>query len=172
MAATYAVLCCVLLFVPVSVLGESCTSPQVVNDRVYTTEEAFTSSETAFVVEFSLNCKNGAKNLFLHADINGKQLPVSKAVDGSNEYQVSWTDDHKTSSGQYTINFYDEDGYSALRKAQRSGEDATNVKPLFDIKFTHKGVSSGPYVSTEVIATVAGFLVWYLAYNAKSKIQA
>ncbi|XP_070549937.1 translocon-associated protein subunit delta-like isoform X1 [Ptychodera flava] len=173
MAATYtSLILCVLVCLPLLVIGEVCTSPQVTDKKVYTTEDAFTATDTAFIIEFTLSCKNGAKNMFLHADIPGKQLPVSRAVDGTNEYQVSWTDEHQKSSRTYVINFYDEDGFSALRKAQRSGEDASAVKPLFVISFDHKGVSSGPYVSTEVLATMTGFLVWYLAYSAKSKIQA
>ncbi|XP_070549938.1 translocon-associated protein subunit delta-like isoform X2 [Ptychodera flava] len=147
MAATYtSLILCVLVCLPLLVIGEVCTSPQVTDKKVYTTEDAFTATDTAFIIEFTLSCKNGAK--------------------------VSWTDEHQKSSRTYVINFYDEDGFSALRKAQRSGEDASAVKPLFVISFDHKGVSSGPYVSTEVLATMTGFLVWYLAYSAKSKIQA
>ncbi|XP_002732525.1 translocon-associated protein subunit delta-like [Saccoglossus kowalevskii] len=174
MAATYAaVICAFLVFLTFTVHGEACTSPQILNERVYSTEESFTASETAFIVEFALSCKDGDKDLFLHADINGRQYPVSRIIDGNNEYQVSWTDEHKTTpTGQYVIKFYDEDGYSKLRKAQRSGESLSEIKPLFDVQFNHRGVSTGPYVQTEVLAAFVGFSVWYMAYNAKSKIQA
>lgn len=52
--------------------------------------------------------------------------------------QVSISDDHKKlSSGKYEVRLYDEEGYSMLRKAQRSGESVDAVKPVTSITFNH-----------------------------------
>lgn len=52
--------------------------------------------------------------------------------------QVSISDEHKKlSSGKYEVRLYDEEGYSMLRKAQRSGESVDSVKPVTSITFNH-----------------------------------
>ncbi|XP_048475903.1 translocon-associated protein subunit delta [Rhincodon typus] len=82
----------------------------------YTTSDAVISSETVFIVEISLTCKNGAQNVALYADVNGKQFPVTRGQDVG-RYQVSWSSEHKAAgSGTYQVKFFDEESYSALRK--------------------------------------------------------
>ncbi|XP_072174566.1 translocon-associated protein subunit delta-like [Diadema setosum] len=159
---------CFVAFAPFFSLAESCIGASSTN-QVYTTTDAALSSETVFLVEFGLTCKNGVSNLFLYAEVEGMQLPVSKS--GDNKYQVSWTEEHKKApSGTYNVRIYDEEGFSALRKAQRAGEES-KVKPLLTIPAEHPGVSKGPWVSTELIATAVAGLVWYTAYSAKKNIQ-
>lgn len=52
--------------------------------------------------------------------------------------KVSISDEHKKlSSGKYEVRLYDEEGYSMLRKAQRSGESVDAVKPVTSITFNH-----------------------------------
>ncbi|XP_072026194.1 translocon-associated protein subunit delta-like [Amphiura filiformis] len=164
---------CGLLLVSGSVYGagDTCLGASTKHE-VYTTTDAFASmTDSVFLVEFTLQCKNNAKNLFLNADIGGRQLPVARS--GDNKYQVSWTEEHKSApAGSYDIKFYDEEGFSALRKAQRAGDDSTKVKALFTINFHHGGVSEGPVISTEAIASVLGVLLYYCAYRAKCRIQA
>ncbi|XP_062890767.1 translocon-associated protein subunit delta isoform X2 [Mobula hypostoma] len=88
-------------------------------------------------------------------------------------YQVSWSAEHKLArSGTYEVKFFDEESYSALRKAQRNKEDYTAMKPLFAVSVDHRGAWSGPWVATEVVAAAIGLLVYYLAFSAKSNIQA
>ncbi|XP_071810171.1 translocon-associated protein subunit delta-like [Asterias amurensis] len=155
---------------PIFIFGDTCIGAST-DHKVYTTTDGSSSTETVFLIEFTLNCKNNAKNLFLNAEAAGKQLPVSRS--GDNQYQVSWTEEHKNApSGNYEVKFYDEEGFSALRKAMRAGDDSTKVKPAFTINVNHQGVFHGPVVGTEVIASVLAVLLWYSAYRAKSKIQA
>jgi len=150
--------------------GETCTVPQV-KSRVYTTSEAQMSSETVVIVELSLTCKNGLTGLNLYADFNGRTFPASRLID-SDKYQVSFVDEHKKlAGGSYTVRFFDEELYTDLRKAQRSGEDMSAVKSLFDVQFRHQGASHGPWIQTEHIATGLIAVVWYLAYNTKSRLQ-
>ncbi|KAK2547221.1 Translocon-associated protein subunit delta [Acropora cervicornis] len=84
----------------------------------------------------------------------------------------SWAESHKEEkSGIYTLSFYDEAGYAAYRKAQRSGTE-NEAKPLFTVDIDHKGAGrEGLYVQTEFIAVVAALLIWWSANNVKSKLQ-
>ncbi|XP_072421711.1 LOW QUALITY PROTEIN: translocon-associated protein subunit delta [Chiloscyllium punctatum] len=115
--------------------------------------------------------KNGAHNVALYADVNGKQFPVTRGQDVG-RYQVSWSSEHKAaSSGTYLVKFFDEESYSALRKAQRSQENLLTITPLFTVTVDHRGAWSGPWVATEVVAAAIGLLVYYVAFSAKSTIQ-
>ncbi|XP_067833876.1 translocon-associated protein subunit delta isoform X2 [Heptranchias perlo] len=153
--------------------ADTCTEPAIV-PSYYTTSDAVISSETVFIVEISLTCKNGAQNVALYADVNGKQFPVTRGQDVRPcAPQVSWSTEHKTAkSGTYEVKFFDEESYSALRKAQRNNEDLSSIKPLFAVNVEHRGAWNGPWVATEVVAAVIGLLVYYLAFSAKSNIQA
>ena len=86
----------------------------------------------------------------LYADVSGKQFPVTRGQDVG-RYQVSWSLEHKSAhAGTYEVRFFDEESYSLLRK----------------------GTWNGPWVSTEVLAAVIGIVIYYLAFSAKSHIQA
>ncbi|XP_028850007.1 translocon-associated protein subunit delta [Denticeps clupeoides] len=151
--------------------GETCTDPSI-SPATYTTTDALISSETVFIVELSLTCANGAQSVALYADVNGKHFPVTRGQDVG-KYQVSWSVPHKqASSGKYQVKFFDEESYSALRKAQRSNEDVDAIEPLFSISVDHRGAWSGPWVSTEVLAATIAILVYYLAFSTKNTIQA
>ncbi|NXD74826.1 SSRD protein, partial [Eolophus roseicapillus] len=117
--------------------AEPCPEPTIV-PSYYTTSDAVISSESVFVVEISLACKNGAQNVALYADVNGKQFPVTRGQDVG-RYQVSWSLEHRSAqSGTYEVKFFDEESYSALRKAQRNNEDVSRVRPLFTVNVDHR----------------------------------
>ena len=85
---------------------------------------------------------------------------------------MSFTSEHKSfPAGSYDVKFYDEEGYSDLRKTQRSGEATDSVKSLFSVAVSHPGASKGPYVQSEFVAAVVGSLVWYMAYSARNKLS-
>lgn len=129
------------------------------------------SSETVVIVDLSLSCKNGVKGLNLYADFNGRTFPASRILD-SDKYQVSFVEEHKKlPGGKYVMRFFDDDLYTDLRKAQRSGEDTASVKSLFDINIRHQGASHGPWVQTEHVAAALIALVWYYAYVTRSRLQ-
>ncbi|XP_038237373.1 translocon-associated protein subunit delta isoform X1 [Dermochelys coriacea] len=151
--------------------GETCPEPTIV-PSYYTTADAVISSESVFVVEIALTCRNGAQNVALYADVNGKQFPVTRGQDVG-RYQVSWSMEHRNArSGTYEVKFFDEESYSALRKAQRNNEDVSAIRALFTVSVDHRGAWSGPWVSTEVLAAAIGLFVYYLALSAKGTIQA
>jgi len=162
----------VLALVPYYCSAETCLSPQLTSD-VYTTSQTTMSSDTVIIVDFAVSCKNNLKNINLYAEFLGHVIPATQVMGQDNKYQVTHSDEHKNlPAGTYTMRFYDEEGYADLRKAQRSGESLDSIKNLFTIEVTHKGASAGPVVQSEVVATGVALLVWYLAYNARSKIQA
>ncbi|KAK2507753.1 hypothetical protein MC885_009019 [Smutsia gigantea] len=183
--------------------AEACVEPQI-TPSYYTTTDAVISTETVFIVEISLTCKNrvqvqqrhsrccgqhsGAsaagwredespfiprpQNMALYADVSGKQFPVTRGQDVG-RYQVSWSLDHKSAhAGTYEVRFFDEESYSLLRKAQRNNEDISIIPPLFTVSVDHRGTWNGPWVSTEVLAAAIGLVIYYLAFSAKSHIQA
>ncbi|XP_023211689.1 translocon-associated protein subunit delta-like [Centruroides sculpturatus] len=159
----------VLLFE--NIKSETCENPSF-NSKVYTTTDGTVVTDVAFIAEFTVSCPSGAKDMTLYADINGKALPVMKSMD-NNKYQVSWTDElSKVSAITYPVRIYDDEGFSMLRKAQRNGEDTSNIKPLFLLNISHAGTHLGPWVQSEFVAAVTAVLLWYLAYTAKSKLQA
>uniref|UniRef100_G3P1H8 Translocon-associated protein subunit delta n=1 Tax=Gasterosteus aculeatus aculeatus TaxID=481459 RepID=G3P1H8_GASAC len=120
--------------------GETCTDPAI-TPSAYTTSDAVISSESVFIVELSLACANGAQSVTLYADVNGRQFPVTRGQDVG-KYQVSWSLPHKqASSGTYQVKFFDEESYSALRKAQRNNEDVNSIEPLFSVNIDHRVVS-------------------------------
>merc|ERR1712142_226300 len=158
----------------VLVAGETCTSPSVSTDT-YTSKHVQLSSETAYVAEFTLNCKEeDVKGINLYAEIeSGVLVPVANVPD-TNSYQVSWSKDHKQAvTGTIAVKMYDDDGYTAYRKAQRTeGGDVAAVAPLFVVNIEHPGVSKeGLFVQTEFIAVVAALLVWWAANSMKSQIM-
>lgn len=154
-----------------NVKGDTCENPTF-NPKVYTTTDGTVVTDVAFIAEFTVSCPNGAKDMTLYADINGKALPVMKSMD-NNRYQISWTDElSKVTAITYPVRIYDDEGFSILRKAQRNGEDTSNIKPLFLLNINHAGTHLGPWVQSEFVAAITAVLLWYLAYTAKSKLQA
>jgi len=103
----------------------------------------------------------------------GVLVPVA-LVPETNSYQVSWVKDHKKAiTGSIPIKMYDDEGYTAYRKAQRSeGGDASEVAPLFTITVEHPGATKeGLFVQTEFIAVVGALLVWWCANSMRSQIM-
>ncbi|XP_062522566.1 translocon-associated protein subunit delta-like [Corticium candelabrum] len=162
----------VATLLPVFGYGETCSSPQA-TFSTYSTTEILMASETVFIAEFELTCGGQpGKGLYLHAEISGLHVPVTSTPD-TNKYQVSWHMKHSVAkAGVYTVNIYDEEGYAALRKAQRSGEATDSVKPMISTAIKHKGASRpGFIVQTEFVAVLTAFLVWWYANSVKGRIS-
>uniref|UniRef100_A0A1B6D3S5 Translocon-associated protein subunit delta n=1 Tax=Clastoptera arizonana TaxID=38151 RepID=A0A1B6D3S5_9HEMI len=148
--------------------GEACSKPEV-SATSYTTQDATVLTNIAFVTEFTLKCDSGVKRIPLYAEINGKTLPAARISD--DKYQVSWVEEiKKARSGDYNVNLFDEESYGILRKAIRSGEDISTVKPLVTVTVNFPGAYQGPWVNSEFMAAFLSILVWYLAFSAKSKL--
>lgn len=84
---------------------------------------------------------------------------------------MSWSEEIKNSrSGEHLIRLFDEDGFAALRKAQRSGESLDSVSPLTTVAVKHRGVYKGAWVNSEILFTGLIALTAYVAFSTKSKI--
>ncbi|XP_015585451.1 translocon-associated protein subunit delta [Cephus cinctus] len=151
--------------------AEFCQKPEV-TASAYVTEDATVLTTIAFTTQFTLKCSNGAKGISLYAEVEGRTLPAVR-LSADNKYQVSWTEDiKKARSGDYSVKLYDEESYAAIRKAQRNGEDPSNVKPLAVVVLNNPGAYLGPWVNSELLAAVLAALVSYTAFSAKSKLLA
>lgn len=85
--------------------------------------------------------------------------------------QVSWSEDTKVSKrGDRVIRLFDEDGYIAVRKALRDGEDINRVQPLFNVIVNHPGAFSGPWLKSEFLAVVLSLIIAYVAISSRSKL--
>merc|ERR1712117_402416 len=149
--------------------GEKCQNPKV-QASSYTPSDAQVLTHIAFVAEFSLSCSNGASNVALYADLNGALVPVVRSQDAGGRYQISWTTEVKhAKTGDHEVNLYDEEGYTAAKRALESGEGSA-VKPLVTIVVNYPGAYKGPWINSELLAAALSILVFYLAYSSKSAL--
>merc|ERR1711931_42068 len=151
--------------------GETCEGAQV--EAVgFTSRDATIVTKIAFIADFTLSCSNGAKDVSLYAETGDGIVGVARSVDGL-KYQVSWVEDVSTAtSGEKVVKLYDDQGYAALRKAQRGNEDIAAVSPIATINLYHPGAYKGPWVQSESLALFLGILSYAYAYSVKSKLVA
>jgi len=166
----FAILCLVAVAANAA-KAETCQNPEV-SASAYVTEDATILMNVAFTTQFTLKCSNGAKDISLYAEVEGKALPAVR-LSADNKYQVSWTEEvKKARSGDYSVKLYDEESYAAIRKAHRNGEDPESVKPLAVVLLNNPGVYQGPWINSELLAALLAALVSYAAFSAKSKLLA
>jgi translocon-associated protein subunit delta len=85
---------------------------------------------------------------------------------------LSWTLPHKqAASGEIKIKVYDEEGFSALKKAQRNGEDLSKIKELKQFELEHQSNYAGFYIQSEYVAIVSFAVIFYFAQSLKSDIK-
>lgn len=147
----------------------TCTEPKVTASS-YTPADSQVLSAIPFIAEFSLACANGeAPALF--ADINGALVPVIQSLEGD-KYQVSWTTDvKKVSTGDHSVDLYDSEGFTTLKRSRDRGEAAT-VSPLVTIVVSYPGSYGGPWLNSEHLAAGLAALVFYMAFSSKSALLA
>ncbi|XP_015930150.1 translocon-associated protein subunit delta [Parasteatoda tepidariorum] len=152
-----------------SALGEICKSPKV-EQNTYTTTDGMVVSEVALISEISVSCTPYVKELALYAEKSGKSVPAVKSPDNL-KYQFSWTENaEQIFSGEHGVKVYDEEGYAAIRKAQRNSEDASSIPSAFFLSLYHRGTYYGPMVSTEFIAAATSMVLWYIAFTQKANL--
>merc|ERR1712137_1189884 len=155
--------------------GDTCQNPKVTVATAYTPTDAQVLSHIPFVGDFSLACSNGPSKVKLHADVKGTYLPVIRVGEpDSNRYQISWTEEVKKAAARsVVVDLYDDEGYSAVKRALDKGEDPkTTVKPLTSVTIDYPGAYKGPWFNSELIASVAASLVFYFAYSSKASLLA
>ncbi|CAF2512869.1 unnamed protein product [Rotaria sp. Silwood2] len=150
--------------------GENCESPQfkVVS---HSTRDARLAIESAAQLEITVKCKSGKQPSTLYADFNGQVVPCAQSISSPGKYYVGVAAaTHKQlASGRTTVRLYDDESYSALRKA-RTDEAVRAVKPFGEVEFNHPGASYGPWLASEFYAVIIFGLVWWAAYRERSRI--
>nr|XP_023024242.1 translocon-associated protein subunit delta-like [Leptinotarsa decemlineata] len=148
-------------------LCSSCSNPEVTSTS-FTTLDATIVSNIAYISEFTVKCSSGVVGN-LYSELDGNISPVS--IVGSNQYQVSWTEEPKTArKGERLLRLFNEDGYTAYRKAIRAKEDVSAVPALFTVVVNHPGAFNGPWLKSEFIATILSLVIAYFALVSRSKV--
>ncbi|XP_043226963.1 translocon-associated protein subunit delta-like [Amphibalanus amphitrite] len=154
-----------------SLASDACQHPQIKAES-YTSQDATIVTNIAYIATFSLTCANGVTGVSLYAAIGDRLVPVARSADGAT-YQVSWTEEvAKATTGDHAIGLYDDVGYAAVRKAQRSDEPISSVKPMATIIVNHPGAYTGPLVNSEFMAALLASVVFYVAFSTRSTLQA
>lgn len=154
--------------------AQACSNPTISTDT-YTSKNIALSASTAYLAEFTVTCKeDDVKGMNLYAEVEQGVLTPVAMIPESESYQLSWVKEHKkATTGSISIKLFNDDGYTAYRKAQRSESgDLSEVAPLLTFQVEHSGVAKeGLFVQTEFIAVVAALLIWWCANSLKSQIM-
>lgn len=159
----------VFISLAMTAYAATCESPKY-SAATFSTSDAFFHFSTTYIVEFNLQCANNVKDMAVYGIVNGKVYQAAVSEETS-KHQISWQLDHEHSGAQtFNVVIYDDDSYAAYRKAERSNDDTSKVKPLFTIQLKHPGVSKLSSISSETVVTALAFLTLYIAYHFKSKL--
>ncbi|KAB0801539.1 hypothetical protein PPYR_05893 [Photinus pyralis] len=146
---------------------DSCKNAEI-SSKSFTTQDATIVTNIAYISEFSVKCGSGSLS-HAYADVEGTVVPVFETAPST--FQVSWTEEIKNARrGEIKIRLFDEDGYTALRKALRANEDISTVSPLFSVSVSHPGAFNGPWLKSEFLAVALSVVVAYLALSSRSKL--
>ncbi|KAM7541521.1 hypothetical protein Aperf_G00000025730 [Anoplocephala perfoliata] len=148
-------------------LALGCENPTV-QARYYTSSDSLLSSKTVFIVEGRATCEDDELSE-LYAVLGDKIVPVSRNLE-TDEFQVTFTDDHKKfSKGYYNVRFFDDIGYLNLHKAQSQRQPLESVKPIFTVDVYHRGIWLSPLIQSETVALLAAALTGFGAVLTKNK---
>jgi len=155
-------------------IAQQCQSPKFSDVNSFSTQDAKLNTETSYSVQFRVKCANNAKNLqfFTINDATGHFIVSSSDASGE-LYQLSWTEPHKSArTGEIKLRVFDEEGFSALKKAQRNNEDIGKVKEIQTLSVTHHGTYKGPVLQTEIFVTILFGAIFFWAQSKRNEIQA
>ena len=152
--------------------GQNCANPIFSSVKHVVTRDTKLNTETAYTVEFQVDCGKALKNLPFYAQVND-QFISSTCDETGRKYQISWSENHKTASaGEIKLRIFNEDGFFNYKKAQRNNEDLSKIKEVHNISFEHQANYRGPYLQSELVAILFFGTIFYVAQSAKSSIQA
>ncbi|KAK9880584.1 hypothetical protein WA026_011824 [Henosepilachna vigintioctopunctata] len=149
--------------------SKACTNP-VISSNSFVTEDSTHLTNIAYIVVFDVKCGSEQFVQNLYAEINGNIAPVS--VVDKNSFQISWTEDLKSSSsGEKVVRIYEEKDIPTLRRNLRSNEDSSSVPTLGTIVVNHPRVYTGPYLQWELVTVIASSIAAYYAVTSKLDIS-
>ncbi|XP_044763536.1 translocon-associated protein subunit delta-like [Coccinella septempunctata] len=148
--------------------GSPCKDVEV-STKSYTTEDATVLSQIAYISEFVVKCNPSSSSPGnLYALFKENIIPVANVA--PNKYQLSWTEDLKTAQvGEIVVKVFDEDGYAALKKALRNGDNIQEVMQFTTVAISHPGAYKGPCISCEFLAALFSLSIAYYAVHLRVK---
>jgi len=126
------------------------------------------------VATFRLGCSAGTPEPRLHGETDeGKYLAVT-ASNLKNEFkEVSFMEETSKSKSRWIeIKIYDDETYQKLLQARQSGSSESGLSPMKTISVSHYGVSGGPFIKMEHLATLGLIATFLYANSLRHKIVA
>uniref|UniRef100_A0A915PYH0 Translocon-associated protein subunit delta n=1 Tax=Setaria digitata TaxID=48799 RepID=A0A915PYH0_9BILA len=155
-----------LVAVLIGAEATTCESPNH-SAVTFSTTDAFFHFSTTYIIEFNLQCANNVKDMAVYGIANGRVYQAAVSEETS-KHQISWQLEHDESAAQtFNIAIYDEDGLTAYRKAERSQDDISRIKPLFTVQLKHPGVSKSSPVASETVVIAFALFALYIGYHFK-----
>lgn len=77
---------------------------------------------------------------------------------------------NKSKSRWIEIKVFDDDTYQKLLQARQSGSSESYYTPMKTISVSHHGVSGGPFIKMETLATIGLIATFFFAHTLRSKI--
>lgn len=129
-------------------------------------------SKVGVVATFRLGCSVGTPEPRLHAETaDGQYLAVSASSLKPEFKEVSFIEDPKTSKSRWIeIKVYDDETYQKLVAARQTGSSESYYTPMKTISVSHYGVSGGPFIKMETLATLGLIASFFFAHSIRSKI--
>lgn len=135
--------------------------------KTYSTSDGLVITKVGVTSTFRLGCSPGTTVPKLYAEVDGQFLPVVRSATKNEFYEVSFIEEIKGSSSRWIrMNIYDEKSYLDLV------EGKPKATPLKTISVSHYGVSGGPMIKAETIATILLIASFFVAHSIKSKLTA
>lgn len=129
-------------------------------------------SKVGVVATFRLGCSAGTPEPQLHAETGDGQYLAVTASSLRNEYkEVSFIEEvAKSKSRWIEIKVFDDATYQKLLEARKSDSSESYYTPLKVISVSHYGVSGGPFIKMETLATLSLIGSFFFAHTIRSKI--
>lgn len=129
-------------------------------------------TKVGVVATFRLGCSPGTPEPQLHAETEeGQYLAVSASNSKKDFKEVSFIEEvNKSKSRWIQIKVYDDDTYQKLLQARQSSSSESYYKPMKTISVSHYGVSGGPFIKMETVASLGLIAIFFFAHTIRSKI--
>ena len=140
--------------------------------KTHSTSDGLVISKVGVVATFRLGCSPGTPEPRLHAETaDGQYLTVSASTLKKDFKEVSFIEEPSKSKSRWIeIKVFDDETYQKLLQARSSGSSESYYTPLKTISVSHYGVSGGPFIKMETLATLGLIVAFFFAHSMRSKI--
>lgn len=140
--------------------------------KTHSTSDGLVVSKVGVVATFRLGCSQDSKEPRLHAETSdGKYVAVASSNLKPEFKSVSFVEETSQSKSRWIeIRIFDDENYQKLMAARRAGSSESYYKPMKTISVSHYGVSGGPFIKMETVATLGLIASFFFAHSIRSKI--